>query len=68
MFCRRLSCFIFGHEPKCYSRPAGQYEEMLFHNMRKDLGLPPSKWWREYGKGWCAYCAQHTKEPVRLRK
>lgn len=64
---RCFGCFIFGHVSKCYQSPAGSDAEKLFHDMRRDLNLPPSKWWRKNGMGWCAYCGQHTKEPVRLR-
>lgn len=62
-----MGCFIFGHASKYYQQPAEPNAEKLFHKMRKDLGLPPSKWWRIKNHGWCAYCGQHVKDPARLR-
>lgn len=67
MFYRRLSCFIFGHVRNCYLEPATIESENAWHGMNLHLNRPARPYWRIIGKGWCAYCAQHTEEPVRLR-
>lgn len=65
---RRISCFIFGHEKKCYLPPATKQDEINFYQMRNGLNLSYSVFWRKIGKGWCGYCARHISEPVRFRK
>lgn len=65
---RKFQCFAFGHEPKCYLKPTTDEDERRYHEMIKDIGYAPRKFWRRKGMGYCAWCGEHTKEPVRLHK